>query len=63
MGVCHSPDIAQEIMELILCDILDKVFINDITCFSQCFKSHMKFIGTVLSRLMNKGILKNVTDS
>ena len=46
IGICQSPNIAQKIMELVLCDIIDiKVYIDDIAFFSQCFDSNMK--GTV----------------
>ena len=58
MGTCQSPDIAQEVMELMLRDIIDiEVYINDITCFSQCFDSHMKHINKVLNRLREKGFV------
>ena len=60
MGMCQSPDIAQEIMELVFCDIIDiKVYIDDIACFSQCFDFHMKLINKVLTQLNEKGFIIN----
>ena len=52
MGIFQSPNIAQEIMELVLHDIIDiEVYIDDITCFSQYFDLHMKLINKVLTQL------------
>jgi hypothetical protein len=36
MGICQSPDIAQEVMEKVLCDISNdiEVYIDDIGIFS-----------------------------
>ena len=45
MGISQSPDIAQEIMEQVLCGIHDlKVYIDDIACFSNKFDAHMVLI-------------------
>ena len=60
MGICQSPDIAQEIMELVLHDIIDiELYINDIACFSLCFDSHMKLVDKVLTWLREKGFVIN----
>ena len=49
MGVCQSPDIAQEIMEKVLRGICDdlEVYIDDIGIFSPDWKSHMDVLDKV----------------
>ena len=48
MGVCQSPDIAQEIMEKILRDIDDlEIYIDDIACFSNDFPTVLNQFGSI----------------
>ena len=60
MGVCQSPDIAQEIMEKVLKDIPDiEVYIDDIACFSNTWDKHLQLLDIILHRLGNKGFVIN----
>ncbi len=61
MGVCQSPDIAQEVMEKTLKDISDnlEVYIDDIAVFSSDFDEHMTVLDTVCERLQAKGFSVN----
>ena len=61
MGVCQSPDIAQEIMEKVLRGICDdlEVYIDDIGIFSPDWKSHMDVLDKVCKRLEDKGFSVN----
>jgi Reverse transcriptase (RNA-dependent DNA polymerase) len=60
MGISQAPDLCQEIMESILKDIPDvEVFLDDIGIFSQDYRSHMKTIATVLTRLQLNGFTVN----
>ena len=61
MGVSQSPDIAQEMMETTLRDLMDDlaVYIDDIACFSNDWKTHMSLLHKVLSRLQDAGFTIN----
>jgi RNase H-like domain found in reverse transcriptase/Reverse transcriptase (RNA-dependent DNA polymerase) len=61
MGICQSPDIAQEVMEKVLCDISDdvEVYIDDIGIFSNDWRDHMQVLDLVCKRLESKGISVN----
>ena len=61
MGICQSPDIAQEVMERTLKDISEdlEVYIDDIALFSSDFDDHMRVIDTVCKRLQEKGFSVN----
>jgi Reverse transcriptase (RNA-dependent DNA polymerase) len=49
MGICQSPDIAQEVMEKVLCDISNdiEVYIDDIGIFSNNWRDHMHVLDLV----------------
>jgi hypothetical protein len=52
MGICQSPDVAQEIMEKVLQDIKDvECYIDDIGAFNNDWESHLKLIAVILERL------------
>ena len=60
MGVSTSPDIAQEIMELVLDNIEDtEVYLDDIATFSDNFDSHLLLLDKILSRLQDNGFSVN----
>jgi len=62
MGICNSPDIAQEAMEEIFLDMRDdevECFIDDIGIFSMDFDEHMTKLKTVLTRLSDNGFIVN----
>ena len=60
MGICQSPDIAQEIMEKVLKNIKNiKVYINDISVFSKDWQSHVEVRDKVLKALENNGFSVN----
>ena len=60
MGVCQSPDVAQEIMEKVLHAIKDiEIYIDDIACFSNDWDRHLNLLETVLKRLQDKGFIIN----
>ena len=61
MGVSQSPDIAQEMMETTLRDLMSDllVYIDDIACFSNDWKSHLVLLRKVLSRLQSAGFTIN----
>ena len=61
MGVAPAPDIAQELMEAALRDLLDdiEIYIDDIAIFSDDWESHVKLLDTVLFRLQEKGFTIN----
>ena len=62
MGICNSPDIAQEAMERIFLDMRDdevETFIDDIGIFSMDFDEHMDKLKTVLTRLYKNGYIVN----
>ena len=56
VGLTCPPDICQELMENIFRDIEDSdVFIDDIGAFSKCWKSHLKLLPQILTRLEDNG--------
>jgi hypothetical protein len=60
MGLKCSPDIAQSVMENVLCGIEDiEVYINDIGAFSLNWEQHVKLLSTVLQRLRDNGFTIN----
>ena len=61
MGVCQSPDIAQEVMEKTSRDISDnlEVYIDDIAVFSDNFDDHLAVLDKVCQRLQDKGFSVN----
>jgi hypothetical protein len=60
MGLKCSPDIAQSVMENVLCGIEDiEVYIDDIGAFSLNWEQHVKLLGTVLQRLRDNGFTIN----
>jgi Reverse transcriptase (RNA-dependent DNA polymerase) len=61
MGICQSPDIAQEVMEKVLRDISDniEVYIDDIGIFSYNWRDHMRVLDLVCKRLESKGFSVN----
>ncbi|KAG7363240.1 reverse transcriptase RNA-dependent DNA polymerase [Nitzschia inconspicua] len=61
LGICQSPDIAQEIMEHVLQGLNEnvEVYIDDIGCFSNSWNSHIDLLVCVLTRLENAGFTIN----
>jgi hypothetical protein len=60
MGVCTSPDIAQEIMEKTLRAIKDiECYIDDIGIFSKTWEQHLDTLNQVCKRLEDKGFTVN----
>lgn len=62
MGICNSPDIAQEAMERIFLDMRDdevETFIDDIGIFDLDFDTHMDKLKEVLTRLHDNGYIVN----
>ena len=61
MGVSASPDIAQEIMERVLAEVLDEieVYLDDIAMFSEDWDSHLQLLDKVLTILQDKGFAVN----
>ena len=61
MGVSASPDIAQEIMERVLAEVLEEieVYIDDIAMFSDDWDSHLRLLDKVLTILQDKGFAVN----
>ena len=42
IGIKHSSDIAQEVMQDLFCNLIDvEIFINDKGCFSSTFEAHI----------------------
>ena len=61
MGVCCSPDVFQEVMEKTLKGIEDvEKHIDDIGMFSKDWKSHVKVLDEVCSRLQDAGFSVNL---
>ena len=62
MGICNSPDIAQQAMEEIFLDMRDdevETFIDDLGIFSMDFTEHMEKLKQVLQRLYDNGYIVN----
>ncbi|KAG7350440.1 reverse transcriptase RNA-dependent DNA polymerase [Nitzschia inconspicua] len=61
MDICLSPDIAQDIMENVLQGLNENIemYIDDIGCFSNSWKSHIDLLSCVLTRLENAGCTIN----
>ena len=60
MGLCNSPDIAQEYMENLFHDMPDvEVYIDDIGIFSNDWESHVATINEVCRRLQEKNFVIN----
>ena len=61
MGVSASPDIAQEIMERVLAEVLDEleVYLDDIAMFSDDWNSHLRLLEKTLTILQDKGFAVN----
>ena len=60
MGIKQSSDIAQEVMENLLCDLDDvEIYIDDIECFSTTFSSHIQTLDIILIRLEQNGFMVN----
>ena len=61
MGFCCSPDVFQEVMEKTLKGIEDvEKHIDDIGMFSKDWKSHVKVLDEVCSRLQDAGFSVNL---
>lgn len=60
MGVCQSPDIAQEIMEDLFRQLEEvDVFIDDVGCFNNSWSSHLASLDRVLTILQNNNFTVN----
>ena len=61
MGVSASPDIAQEIMERVLAEVIEEieVYLDDIAMFSDDWESHLVILDKVLTILQDKGFAVN----
>jgi hypothetical protein len=60
MGLKCSPDIAQSMMENVLCRIEDiEVYIDDIGAFSLDWEQHVELLSTVLQWLRDNGFTIN----
>ena len=61
MGICNSPDFAQEIVEDIFKDMLQEIeiFIDDIGIFDDDLETHMTKVRKVLTRLQENGFTVN----
>jgi Reverse transcriptase (RNA-dependent DNA polymerase)/RNase H-like domain found in reverse transcriptase len=61
MGICQSPDIAQEVTEKVLRNISDdiEVYIDDIGIFSNDGRDHMRVLDLVCKRLESKAFSVN----
>jgi len=60
MGVKQSPDIAQEVMENVLCKIDEvDVYIDDVGCFDDSWSQHMATLERVLTILQNNNFTIN----
>ena len=61
MGVCESPNIAQEIMENVLESLLDDIecYIDDILAISNSWESHCVVLRKLLTKLQDAGFMVN----
>ena len=61
MGVCNSPDFAQEIMEDIFHDMHEElnIYMDDIGIFDNDFDEHMEKVCKVLTCLQETGFTIN----
>jgi hypothetical protein len=61
MGISAAPDIAQEIMERVLSDLLDKleVYLDDIAAFSNSWEDHLVLLDKLFTVLQDKGFAVN----
>ena len=61
MGVCNSPDFAQDIMEDIFKDMMHEIdiYIDDIGIFDEDYDTHMTKVRKVLTRLQENGFTVN----
>jgi Reverse transcriptase (RNA-dependent DNA polymerase) len=60
MGIKQSSDIAQEVMENLLCDVDDvKIYIDDIGCFSSTFVGNIQILDVILTHLEQNGFTIN----
>jgi thiol-disulfide isomerase/thioredoxin len=59
MGLKTSPDVAQSIMEQVLCDLDVEVYIDDIRIFSNSWEDHCKALDAVLECLQENGFKVN----
>ena len=60
MGVCQSPDIAQEIMEAVLQGLAEvEIYIDDIGIFLNSWEEHQASVRTVLDWLQSNGFTIN----
>ena len=60
MGVKQSPDIAQEIMESLFCDLPETdVYIDDVGVFSNSWKEHLQSLTKVLAVLQQANFTVN----
>jgi len=60
MGVCCSPDFAQEIMEDIFNDVEEvECYLDDVGCFDNSWKEHLQSLEKVLQRLQDNGFCVN----
>ena len=60
MGLCCSPDIAQEVMENIFRDVEDaEVYIDDVGCFSNSWSRHLELLDIILHKLQENGFTFN----
>lgn len=52
MGIKQSSNIAQDVMEILLCDLNDvDIYIDDIGCFPSTFASHIQTLDEILTWL------------
>ena len=60
MGLCYSPEIAQELMENIFRDVVDEeVYIDDVGYFSNSWSRHLDLWDIILRKLQENGFTFN----